>query len=182
VKHAAEHPAKFRARQRFKERQKGQRSILQLSLEPYRLVNRWRQEQKKNMCGRKEEQQRGFYAESSKESNQSQYLNRLIARRLIQLCQKWQVGNIMLPDFGALGESIECEMQARAKRKFPDDNVKLQKQYAKHLRMEFQRWNHKGLAQSICSCAASIGIPVKTGRQPRQGTLREKATAMAIAA
>lgn len=46
--------------------------------------------------------------------------------------------------------------------------------------MEFHRWNHKGLSQAIRSCAASTGIPVKTGRQPRQGTLREKALGMAI--
>ncbi len=181
VKHSAEHPAKFRARKKSKDRRKGQRSVVQLSLEQYRLVNRWRHERRKNLTERKEEQQRGLYAESNKESNQAQYLNRLIAKRLIQLCQKWQVGSIILPDFGDLRESIECEIQARAKRKFPDDNVKLQKQYAKELRMAFQRWNHKGLSHAICSCAASIGIPVKTGRQPRQGTLQEKALAMAIA-
>jgi len=182
VKHSAEHPAKFRARQKSKDRQKGQRSAVQLGLEQYRLVNRWRNEQRKNLTERKEEQKRGLYAESSKESNQAQYLNRLIARRLIQLCQKWQAGSIILPDFGDLRESMECEIQARAKRKFPDDNVNLQKQYAKNLRMEFHRWGHKGLSQAICSCAASIGVPVRTGRQPRQGTLREKALAMAIAA
>jgi hypothetical protein len=121
VKHSAEHPAKFRARQKSKDRQKGQRSVVQLSLEQYRLVDRWRHEQRKNLTERKEEQQRGLYAESNKESNQAQYLNRLIAKRLIQLCQKWQVGSIILPNFGDLRESFECEIQARAKRKFPDD-------------------------------------------------------------
>ncbi|MBW4472553.1 MAG: type V CRISPR-associated protein Cas12k [Stenomitos rutilans HA7619-LM2] len=181
VKHSAEHPAKFKARRKIKVQRKARRSVVQLSLEQYRLFNRWQNEQRKNLSGRKEEQKRGLYAESRKESNQAQYLNRLIARRLIQLCQKWQVGSIILPDFGDLRESVECEIQARAKRKFPDDNVKLQKQYAKHLRMAFHRWNHKGLSQAICSCAASMGIPVKTGQQPSQGTLREKALAMAIA-
>lgn len=175
VKHLAEHP---KARKRGKGRKKGQRSELQLSLEEYRLVNRWRNEQRKNLTQRSEEQKQGLYQQSHSESNLAKYICRLIARRLIQLCQKWQVGRIVLPDFGDLRESIECEIQARAKRKFPDDNAKLQKQYAKELRMAFHRWNHRQLARSICSCATSTGIPVVTKRQPKHGDLRQKALKM----
>lgn len=80
VKHSAEHPAKFKARKNMKVREKYHRSVLQLSLEQYRLVNRWRKERRKNLTERSEEQRRGLYAERDKESNQAQYLSRLIAR------------------------------------------------------------------------------------------------------
>ena len=97
------------------------------------------------------------------------------------MAQQWQASRITLPDFGNLRESVECEIQARARRKFPDDNVKLQKQYAKELRMFHHRWNHKQLAQSIRACAAQTGVPVMTGTQPKEGEWRDKAVALALA-
>jgi hypothetical protein len=54
---------------------KGKRSVRQLQLKDYRLVNRWRRERHKNLTQRGEQQRHGLYAESSQESNLAQHLN-----------------------------------------------------------------------------------------------------------
>ncbi|MBD2077912.1 hypothetical protein H6F86_29305 [Phormidium sp. FACHB-592] len=160
---------------------KGKRSVRQLQLKDYRLFNRWRRLRHQNLTQRGDQQRHGLYAESHEESNLAQHLKRVIAKKLLQMAQQWQASRITLPDFGNLRESVECEIQARARRKFPDDNVKLQKQYAKELRMSHHRWNHKQLAQSIRACAAQTGVPVMTATQPKEGELRDKAVALTLA-
>ncbi|MBD2465727.1 hypothetical protein H6G89_32585 [Oscillatoria sp. FACHB-1407] len=159
----------------------GTRSLLQLKLEDYRLVGRWSRLKKKNQFLRSKEQQQGFYARSEEESNLMQHINHLIANRIVELCQKWRASCIIIPDFQSLRESVECEIQAKARRLFPDDNVNLQKAYQKKVRMSMHRWSHKQLAQSIRSCAAKHGIRVVTGYQTREGTMKEKAVAICTA-
>lgn len=153
-------------------------STKQLQLQQYRLIGRWRNLKQQNLSERQVEQQQGLYRTSPAESNLSQYLNRLLAKRIVECCQRWQASTIVLPEFGELRESIESEILAKAKQKYPDDNVKLQKQYAKEFRMSFHQWSYKALSQCIHSCAAEVGITVVPGRQPREGTLREKAIAV----
>lgn len=153
-------------------------SARQLQLQPYRLLKRWRRLKHKNLLERQAEQKHGLYRQSQAESNLAQYINRLLARNIVDLCQKWSAGSIILPEFGDLREIIESEIQAKAKRKYPDDDVERQKQYAKEFRMTFHRWNYKHLSECICSRAAKVGITCVAGRQPRLGTLREKAIAV----
>lgn len=153
-------------------------STRQLQLQPYRLLKRWRRLKRKNLIQRQAEQKQGLYRQSQAESNLARYLNHLLARNIVDLCQKWSAKCIILPEFGDLRESIESEIQAKAKRKYPDDDVKRQKQYAKEFRMTFHRWNYKHLTECIRSRAAVVGIPCVAGKQPRLGTLREKAIAV----
>lgn len=128
-------------------------STRQLQLQPYRLLKRWRRLKRKNLSERQVEQKHGLYRQSQAESNLAQYINRLLARNIVDLCQRCSAGSIILPEFGDVRESIESEIQAKAKRKYPDDNVERQKQYAKEFRMKFHRWNHKHLTECICSRA-----------------------------
>ncbi len=165
---------------KFPEGRKGKRSVRQLQLKDYRLLNRLRQKRHENLTQRSEQQRHGLYAESNQESNQAQHLNRVLAKKILQLAQKWQAGTIILPDLGDVRESIECEIQARARRKYPDDNAQLQKEYAKELRMDFHRWGHRDLAKCIRDRAAQAGITVKTGKQSKAETLRAKAIAMVL--
>ncbi|PSB22940.1 hypothetical protein C7B76_02030 [filamentous cyanobacterium CCP2] len=160
---------------------KGGRSLEQLQLQQYRLVKRWRKHRKKNLTQRQEEQKRGLYKRSNQESNLAQYLNRLLAKRIVQLCQTYQVGMIVLPELGNIGENFECEIQAKARQKFPGDNVQLQKQYLKELRMRMHRWNYKNLLHAIRQYATPARIPVTTRWQPKEGALRDKAAVMARA-
>lgn len=153
-------------------------STKQLQLQQYRLIGRWRKLKQQNLTERQVEQQQGVYRTTQAEANLSQYLNRLLAKRMVERCQQWQASTIILPEFGDLRESIESEILAKARQKYPDDNVNLQKQYAKEFRMSFHQWSYKNLSQCIHSCAARVGIAVIPGRQPRDGTLREKAIAV----
>ncbi|WP_088892326.1 type V CRISPR-associated protein Cas12k [Leptolyngbya ohadii] len=150
----------------------------QLQLQPYRLINRWRRLRDQNIRDRQTEQQQGLYRPSKAEANLSQYLNRLLARRIIQRCQHWKVSIIVLPELGDLRESVESEIKAKAKQKFCDDNVYRQQQYKKEHRMGFHRWSYKNLSQCIRACAVEVGISVVPGRQPRLGTLQEKVIAV----
>jgi IS605 OrfB family transposase len=165
-------------RKRIRRKQKGRRTATQLRLENYRLVNRQHRARKRNLTQRGEEQKQGSYTRSNEESNLARYINHLIAKRIVELCYKWQASSIIIPNFANLRESVECEIQAKAKRLFCDDNVKLQKEFQKEIRMKMNRWNHKHLAQCIRNCAAKYGIPVKTGHQPKEGTMKEKAVAI----
>ncbi|MGV0028194.1 type V CRISPR-associated protein Cas12k [Phormidesmis priestleyi] len=126
-------------------------STRQLQLQPYRLLKRWRRLKRENGAKRQLEQRHGLYRPSQAESNLAQYINHLLGRNIVDLCQRWSAGSIILPEFGDLRESIESEIQAKAKRKYPDDNVERQKQYAKEFRMEFHRWNYQHLTQSFNS-------------------------------
>lgn len=153
-------------------------SARQLQLQPYRLLKRWRRLKRKNLTERQVEQERGLYRQTQTESNLAQYINRLLARNIVDLCQKWSAEIVIIPEFGDVRESIESEIQAKAKRKYPDDDVERQKQYAKEFRMMFHRWNYKHLSECIRIRAAEVGITCVAGRQPRLGTLREKAIAV----
>jgi hypothetical protein len=133
------------------------------------------------LAQRSEEQKRGLYAQSKEESRLCEYLNRLIAKRIVELCRKWNANCIILPNFANLRESVECEIQAKARKLFCDDNVTLQKEHLKEVRMGMARWNHKSLADGISSCAAKYGITVRTGYQPKEGTRKAKAVALATA-
>ncbi|MBD3885516.1 hypothetical protein IFO70_27745 [Phormidium tenue FACHB-886] len=154
---------------------KGRRNVLQLQLEDYRLLGRWRRARQKNLSQRGEEQKRGLYRQSNEESNLAQHINHLIAKRIVELCHRWQASSIVIPDFATLRESIECEIQAKARKLFPGDNVTLQKEYAKEIRVHAHRWNHRHLGQCIRGCAAKYGISVVTGYQPKEGTMKSKA-------
>jgi hypothetical protein len=144
-------------------------------------VKRWRKHRKKNLTQCQEEQKRGLYKRTNQESNSAQYLNRLLAKRIVQLCQTYQVGMIVLPELGDIRENFECEIQAKARQKFPGDNVQLQKQYAKELRMRMHRWNYKNLLHAIRQYATHARILVTTRWQSKEGTLRDKAAVMARA-
>jgi hypothetical protein len=97
------------------------------------------------------------------------------------LCQSQSAGEIILPEFGDLRESLESEIRSKAKDKYPDDDVERQKQHAKEFRMTFHRWNYKHLSECIRIRAAAIGgITCVVGTQPRLGTLREKAIALPV--
>ncbi|MER3434490.1 MAG: hypothetical protein C4288_13960 [Leptolyngbya sp. ERB_1_1] len=159
-------------------RSKPKISTRQLQLQPYRLLKRWRRLKRENGAKRQLEQRHGLYRPSQAESNLAQYINHLLARNIVDLCQHWSAGSIILLEFGDLRESIESEIQAKAKRKYLDDNVERQKQYAKEFRMEFHRWNYQHLTQCIRSRAATVGVKCVAGQQPRLGTLREKAIAV----
>ncbi|MBD1998465.1 hypothetical protein H6G00_17820 [Leptolyngbya sp. FACHB-541] len=157
------------------------RSLLQLKLEKYRLVNRLRKLKRRNLVYRQKEQKQGQVVESNTESNLSQYLERLIAARIAQVALKWQASSVVIPDLEGMSEYIESAVQARAKQLFPNHREK-QKNYAKQFRIEGHRWSYTMLTEFIRSRVLSEGISVKVGRQPVTGSLVDKSRKIALSA
>ncbi|MEP0871376.1 type V CRISPR-associated protein Cas12k [Trichocoleus desertorum AS-A10] len=160
---------------------RGNRSATQLRLEKYRLISRHHRQQQKNAARRTQEQKQNRYAESNAESNLGEYVDRLLASRIVKLALKWQASSIALPKIGDIRESIESDIKVRAQRKFPNE-FERQQRYAKHFRNSIHRWSYSRLAEGIKSCASKVAIPVELGQQPAEGTLQEKAAQVALSA
>lgn len=157
------------------------RSVLQLQLGQWRLVNKLYQRRQRHLIQRKHEQQQDRYRESQTESNLGLYVERLIASRLIQLARQYQAGSIAVPDLKHIREILESDIQARARQKFPNQ-IEVQKQYAKQFRRSLHRWSYRRLVQCIRERAEWESILVITGQQPTQLSLEEKAKEVAISA
>jgi hypothetical protein len=158
---------------------RGRRTVMQLRLEKYRLVNRHQRQRQQNSIRRAKEQKQNRYAQSKAESNLGQYLDRLIASRIIKLAIKWQASSIVVPNLGDIRESVEAALKTEAKRKFPNE-FERQKKYAKHIRSSFHTWSYGRLIECIKSCASRSQIPIENGQQPTLGDLKEKATQVAL--
>ena len=155
------------------------RSLLQLQLEKYRLVNRLRKLRQRNLVHRQEEQEQGRWVESKAESNLGQYLERVIAAKIAQIALEWKASSVVIPHLGDMGEYIESAVQARAKQLFPNHRER-QKNYAKQFRVGGHRWSYRRLTEFIHSRTLSEGISIKAGRQPATGSLANKALKIAL--
>ena len=160
---------------------RGKRSVLQLRLEHWRLVNKLHLRRQRNLLQRQKEQKQNQYRESNNESNLGAHVERLLANRLVRLAVKWKAGSIAVPDLKYIREIVESDIQARAKLKFPQQK-KLQEQYAKQLRANFHRWSYHRLVEFIRERASSQGIQVVAGKQAAQGSLRQQAVEVAMSA
>ena len=155
------------------------RSLLQLQLEKYRLVNRLRKLRRHNLVHRQEEQKQARHVKSKAETNLGQYLERLIAAKIAQVALEWKASSVVIPNLGDMGEYIESAVQARAKQLFPNHRER-QKNYAKQFRVEGHRWSYGRLTEFIHSRTLSEGISIKAGRQPATGSLAKKALKTAL--
>lgn len=88
---------------KFPASHKSKRSVKQLQFKDYRLFNHWRRLRHQNLTQRGDQQRHGLYAESSQESDLAQHLNRVMAKKILQLAQQWQASRLTLPDFGIYG-------------------------------------------------------------------------------
>ncbi|XGW00036.1 MAG: type V CRISPR-associated protein Cas12k [Leptolyngbya sp. BL-A-14] len=155
------------------------RSILQLQLEKYRLVNRLRWRRQKRPTKRQIEQKKGKYTISTSESNLGQYLERLIAARVVGVALKWRASHITLPQLENIRETIESGVQVKAESLFPGDR-KRQKAYAKQFRISFHRWSYNRLAECIRNRSLSEGISVTSKQQSASGNLATKAFSLTL--
>jgi hypothetical protein len=149
-------------------------SVLKRQKEQSRLINRWRSLRRHNLEQRPEDQHHDNYRQQDSESGLGEYIDRLIAARIIQMAQKWGTGTIVLPTLAHIRESVESDIQASAERRHPH-NKELQALYAKQYRAEFHRWSYGRLLQYIKECAIQQGLAVRKGEQPKQGTEQQKA-------
>lgn len=160
---------------------RGKRSVLQLKLAQWRLVNKLHFRRQRNLAKQPEEYKQGQYREDNSESNLGLYVERLLASRLVRFAIEWQAGSIAVPDLKYIREILESDIQARARRKHPEKK-ELQEKYTKQFSTTIHRWSYKRLVQCICEQAAREGIVVITGQQPFQGEPRQRARQVATSA
>ncbi|HEY9699016.1 MAG TPA: type V CRISPR-associated protein Cas12k [Trichocoleus sp.] len=155
------------------------RSTRQLLGDNYRLLNRQRQQQQNNTLKRYKNQTKGYTRQPS-ESELGQYVDRLLAKSVIELAKQFQAGSIVLPHTQNLREHLAAEINAKAERK--SDSKEVQDKYAKQVRISIHRWSYDRLLSTISSQANKLGLAIETIAQSRQGTPQEKARDVAIAA
>jgi IS605 OrfB family transposase len=145
----------------------------------YHLLNRHRQQQQQNALQRHKNQKRGVAYQPS-ESELGQYVDRLLAKAIIQLAQRYQASSIVIPNLTHLRELLASEITARAEQK--SSLVEAQNKYAKDYRQAIHRWSYNRLIEAVRGKAQQLGITVESGFQPLQGNPQDKAKDMAIAA
>ena len=146
----------------------------------YPLLNRQRQQQQQNAVQRHKNQKRGVTYQPS-ESELGQYVDRLLAKAIIQLAQTYQASSIVLPNLTHLRELLASEITAKAEQKCPG-SVETQNQYAKEYRKTIHRWSYNRLIESIRCKAQQVGITIESNFQSMQGSSQEQARDVAIAA
>lgn len=156
------------------------RSIRQLLGESYKLLSRYRHQQKQHSSQRHKNQGRG-QSDSITESKSGEYIDRLIAKAIVVLATSHQAGSIALPNMTGYREQIQSKITARAEQKFPG-NQTAQDLYAKQYRISIHHWSYNRLIQNIHEQAKKAGLFLEVGQQPTQGNLTQKARAIAMSA
>ena len=140
------------------------RSFKQLLGDEYHLFNHQRK-QKQRLSHLRKNAQRKYQTIRIKESELGQYIDRLVAKSIIELATSYQVGSIVLPDLNNIREIVQSEIMARAEAKMPG-SLEAQKQYAKEYRRSIHQWSYERLKDSIQSQASQHNIPVEIVKQP----------------
>ncbi len=154
------------------------RSIKQLLGKNYRLLNRQRQQKQTLSHLRHKAQKRS--ADSQKgESNLGEYVDRLIAKAIVQLAKQYQVSAIAVPKIEDIREVVQSEVKARAEAKIPGYEEG-QKKYAKQYRINIHNWSYGRLIENITTQASKLGIAIVEVKQPVRGSHKEKAQDIAI--
>lgn len=146
----------------------------------YHLFNRHCQKSRQNSLKRHQNQKRGISAQPS-ESNLGQYLDRLLAKEIIQLAQKYQAASIVVPNLAHLREILSAEICAKAAQKCPG-SVEAQKKYAKQYQMLIHKWSYRRLLDSIQGRANQAGLMIESGFQASSGDSKKQAKEIALAA
>jgi len=144
----------------------------------YRLLNRQRQQQQIHALQRHKNQIKGRTSQLS-ESELGQYVDRLLAKSIIELAQQFQASCIVLPHTNNLREHLAAEINARAEQK--SDSKEVQNKYAKQYRISIHRWSYDRLLSTIRNQAEKAGISIEISSQPLRGTPQKKARDLALA-
>ncbi|MBW4421089.1 MAG: type V CRISPR-associated protein Cas12k [Myxacorys californica WJT36-NPBG1] len=146
----------------------------------YRLLNRHRHGQQQNSRERHKHQKRGVTFQPS-ESELGQYVDRLLAKAIIELARTYGAGSVVVPNLKHLRDLLASEIQAKAEQRCPG-SVAAQNQYAKAYRQAIHRWSYNRLIDAICNQANQLGMTVETGFQPIHDNPQAQAKDIAIAA
>lgn len=154
------------------------RSTKQLLGKNYRLLNRQRQ-QKQALSRLRHKAQKRSADNQKGESNLGEYVDRLIAKAIVELAKQYRVNAIAIPKIEDMREIVQSEVKARAEAKIPGYEEG-QKKYAKQYRINIHNWSYGRLIENITTQANKLGIAIKEVKQSVRGSPTEKAREMAI--
>ena len=154
------------------------RSIKQLLGENYRLLNRKRQ-QKQALSHLRHKAQKRSADNQKGESNLGEYVDRLIAKAIVELAKQYQVSAIAVPKIEDMKEIVQSEVKAKAEAKIPGYEEG-QKKYALAYRINIHNWSYGRLIENITTQASKLSIAIKEVKQSVRGSPTEKARDMAI--
>ncbi len=144
----------------------------------YSLLNRQR-EQKKTLSHLRHKAQKRSADNQKGESNLGEYVDRLIAKAIIELAKQYQVSAIAVPKIKDMREIVQSEIKAKAEAKIPGYEEG-QKKYAKQYRINIHNWSYGRLIENITTQASKLGVAIAEVKQPVRGSPTEKAQNMAI--
>ncbi|MGV0107440.1 Transposase [Nostoc sp. DSM 114160] len=113
------------------------------------------------------------------ESELGEYIDKLLAKRIVEIAKSYQASCIALPTLKDIREIRTSAIQAKAETKIPGD-VKGQKLYVKEYNRQIHNWSYNRLQESITSKSAELEISIEFGIQPHYGTLQEQARDLAF--
>ena len=160
--------------------QKPKRGIKAKKHTQYELFLRRRRQQLENDAKRQQAQTK-FANNRFGESELGQYVDRLLAKAIVEMAIKYRVSSIVLPDLDNVREILDSEIQARAEAKAPGCK-KTQKRYARNYRKSIHRWSYARLCKAIASKAIQKGIAIEYARQSSQGASEIQARDLALTA
>ncbi len=146
----------------------------------YELLLRRRQQQQDNDIKRQQAQTK-FANNRFGESELGIYVDRLLAKAIVEMAIQYQASSIILPDLKNVREILDSEIQAKAETKIPGCK-KAQKQYAGNYRKNIHRWSYARLCDAIKSKAIQKGLAIETSRQIPSGTPEIQARDLALIA
>ena len=136
---------------------------------------------RKNNSKRRQEAQIKAGNDRFGESELGQYVDRLLAKAIVELAIQNQASSIVLPDLTNVREILESEATAKAEAKIPGYK-KAQKLYVKQYRQSIHQWSYKRLCDAISSKAAQKGIAIEYAQQSSSGSSEKQAKDLALTA
>ncbi len=156
------------------------RSTRQLLGDKYPKLSEYRLKQQQNSYYRRNHNQQGQFQQPT-ESTQGEYLNRLLAKAVIQIAQEFKAASIALPPIKNNIEKIQSKIEADVEKHLPED-VSTQKKITRKTSVVIHKWSYHSLLEYIKSNAAKLGIAIETVSLPSLGTPSQQAAEVAISA
>jgi IS605 OrfB family transposase len=146
----------------------------------YEYLKRRQEKQRLNSHQRHNAQKNGAPCNFG-ESKQGEYVDRLLAKAIVEVASQYRASSIVLPDVRNIREATEGEVRARAEQRFPGYQ-ELQDCYAKDYRASIHTWSYDRLAKCIQFKAERAGIATEKVQQPHGDSPQEKARDLVLAA
>ncbi len=156
------------------------RSTRQLLGDKYPKLSEYRLKQQHNSHHRRKQNQQGQFHQPT-ESTQGEYLNRLLAKAVIQVAQEFKAASIALPPINNNIEKIQSKIAAQVEEELPED-VGTQKKLTCKASVVIHKWTYQHLSNCIRINATKLGIAVETSCLPSTGTPPLQAAEIAISA